>query len=246
LRDETPNQSSNPYMDDPDAGASGPCGLLQGSPASNVILAWLLRDLGDHVDGNCRLFVFADNFILVARDMASCRRNVDTLTSHLGRECIGPLVLHGEFHQPGWSFEALGYGFWYDALSGRWQVDFSRANVEKIFGRMKDAIAHDLEAGRVEPVELERVARRAITGFRAVTNADKFVEVQIELARDDLAKNECELRGQLRESLSDTVSDDDVEALIGLIRTRERVLYRSQTTAGRCNRLPEIRGNAPI
>jgi len=46
---------------------SGPAGLMQGSPASNVILAWLLREAPCPDSEDWLLFVYADDLIVVAR-----------------------------------------------------------------------------------------------------------------------------------------------------------------------------------
>ena len=54
-----------------DGGSNRPQGLMQGSPASNMILAYLLKDLrvGQHEDAKTMLY--ADDFIIMAKSEAA-------------------------------------------------------------------------------------------------------------------------------------------------------------------------------
>lgn len=71
--------------------ASGPSGLLQGSPASSVILAWLLKDIpaGD----GARVLLCFDNIVVAARTPDGTRQAMDTVTAYLGHSPAGPLAL---------------------------------------------------------------------------------------------------------------------------------------------------------
>ena len=223
------------YRDNHHASASGPCGLIQGSATSNLILAWLLRDLSKILGSDCRVFVYVDNIILATRDEASCRRIVQTLTSHLQRPCIGPLALKGHVQDAREGFEALGYAFWHNSLTGKWDVDFSGANTHKIFRRLSEALERDEEAGVLEPIELERAARQIITGFSAITDAADFVELQIEHGRDQLFPNEIRLRMEIHRRLGEqtSMSTGDLDMVVAMTRERERALLRHRGQGGR-------------
>lgn len=96
----------------PDQRTSGPQGLVQGSPASSIILAWLLNQIT--LPGDVRLFIFADNLAVSARDDTTCRAAVDMLIEYFLRDCpTGPLALcPPEFAGPGTDpFTFLSYEF---------------------------------------------------------------------------------------------------------------------------------------
>lgn len=95
-----------------DQRTSGPQGLVQGSPASNIILAWLFNQIT--LPGDVRLFIFADNLAVAAKDDTTCRAAVDMLIAYFLRDCpTGPLALCSpEFAGPGTEpFTFLSYEF---------------------------------------------------------------------------------------------------------------------------------------
>jgi hypothetical protein len=71
--------------------ASGPTGLLQGSPASNIILAWLLKDVPTSDDA--KVMLCFDNIVVAARSPAGSRQMMETLTAYLRQSPAGPLAL---------------------------------------------------------------------------------------------------------------------------------------------------------
>lgn len=71
--------------------ASGPTGLLQGSPASSIILAWLLKDIPTSDDA--RVMLCFDNIVVAARTPAGSRGMIETLTAYLRHSPAGPLAL---------------------------------------------------------------------------------------------------------------------------------------------------------
>ncbi|GAB1361326.1 hypothetical protein MASR1M32_05620 [Rhodobacter sp.] len=71
--------------------AGGPSGLLQGSPASSVILAWLLKDIPTSDDA--RVMLCFDNIVVAARTPDGTRELIETLTAYLGNSPAGPLAL---------------------------------------------------------------------------------------------------------------------------------------------------------
>ena len=89
--------------------ASGPKGLMQGSPASNIILAWLLNSIPSADDA--KVMLCFDNIVVAARTMAACREMVDTLTAHFERCSAGPLALCDPEFADNTPMEFLGYVF---------------------------------------------------------------------------------------------------------------------------------------
>lgn len=71
--------------------ASGPTGLLQGSPASSAILAWLLKDIPTSMDA--RVVLCFDNIMVAARTAAGCKGMMETLTAYFRHCPAGPLAM---------------------------------------------------------------------------------------------------------------------------------------------------------
>ncbi|PRY19288.1 reverse transcriptase (RNA-dependent DNA polymerase) [Aliiruegeria haliotis] len=89
--------------------ASGPKGLMQGSPASSIILAWLLNGIPSRDDA--RVMIFADNLVVAARTPAGSREMVNTLVAHFERCPAGPLALCEPEFADNTPLSFLGYLF---------------------------------------------------------------------------------------------------------------------------------------
>ena len=70
---------------------SGPMGLMQGSPASSTILAWLLSKIPSMT--GARVFVCADNILVAATSEHRCRAMIDALAQYFAGCSFGPLTL---------------------------------------------------------------------------------------------------------------------------------------------------------
>lgn len=103
------NTGSASYSYDTTHKASGPKGLMQGSPISGIILAWLLN--GIPTQKNARVFLCFDNLIVLARTPSETRAMVHTLAAHF-RQCpAGSLALCEPEFADNTPIEFLGYRF---------------------------------------------------------------------------------------------------------------------------------------
>ena len=106
--------------------ATGPRGLMQGSPLSSVILAWLLN--GTPTSEDARAFLCFDNLIVLARSPNETRAMIDTLAAHFERCPAGPLALHEPTYADNEPVEFLGYLF----DPSRPEIGLSYGALEKI------------------------------------------------------------------------------------------------------------------
>ncbi|MEP4987078.1 MAG: hypothetical protein ABJV68_05220, partial [Paracoccaceae bacterium] len=93
----------------PSLEARGPKGLMQGSPISGIILAWLLN--GIPTTDDVRVFLCFDNLIVMARTPAETRAMLKTLAVHFEQCSAGPLALCEAEYADGEAIEFLGYLF---------------------------------------------------------------------------------------------------------------------------------------
>jgi hypothetical protein len=163
-------------------GRHGPRGLLQGSPASNLILAWLLNDMPSVLPPDCALFLLTDNVLVAARTEEMCREMEQTLVRYFAEHRAGPFVLHGEITSIGRGFERAGYEFELSLLRGV-QVGPSGANTVKFYSSLYAALERDFQAGHVEPTESRRVLSAKLSGFRATTDFESWREAELEHLR---------------------------------------------------------------
>lgn len=178
--------------------AAGPNGLMQGSPASNIAMAYLLRDLSWPCSDDVRVLVYCDDFFIVGRTIEDCRVVEDALTRYLAGCPFGPLtLLRKETSESGY-FEALGYGFVRDNISGTWSVDLSVQNHDKLEALHEAAVAEDLCAGFMLPHMGDALVGKRLESFRAVTDRGAIEERYHVSGHDSLIPNECSLRGRAR------------------------------------------------
>lgn len=124
---------------------SGPRGLLQGSPVSNLILAWLLNDMP--VPERAMVLICADNIAIAAADPTTRQAAIDTLVAYFERDCpAGPLNLcPAVYAGPGTEpLDFLSYEFDPDQ-SG---ISIAHAALSKLEGRLADLEA-DFEDGKL-------------------------------------------------------------------------------------------------
>lgn len=89
--------------------ARGPRGLMQGSPLTGLILAWLLNGIPSRDDA--RAYLCFDNLIVLARSPSASRAMVDTLAAHFEQCSAGPLALCDATFADEFPVEFLGYVF---------------------------------------------------------------------------------------------------------------------------------------
>lgn len=177
--------------------AAEPTGLMQGSPASNIAMTYLLRDLSWPLGDDVRVLVYCDDFFIVGRSMEDCRVVEDALAEFLARCSFGPLtLLRKETSESGY-FEALGYGFTRYARPDEWSVDLSVKNHDKLEALHEAALAEDERAGFMLPHSGDALVRKRLESFRQVTDRDA-IEARYHASGVDGLSNNCnDLRGRV-------------------------------------------------
>ena len=116
--------------------ASGPKGLLQGSPASSVILAWLLKDIPTSDDA--RVMLCFDNIVVAARTPDGTRGMMETLTAYLGHSPAGPLAKCDATFADNEPLEFLG-GLFDPARPDIGIASETMSRIERMLGEMEEA-----------------------------------------------------------------------------------------------------------
>lgn len=176
---EIPIRSDGSPYGAEEVGRTRPRGLLEGSAASDALLAVLLDDLPSHFDEAVRLFVYGDNIVAVAREAGDISRAEATLIRHLAGCSEGPFILGWRFRvSPGEPFEHLGYQIWQQP-DGRVEVQHSASNWLKAMKKLESL------AGSFHFKTPEALAAQILNGFPAVT--EEYRTGLIYLAEDELA-----------------------------------------------------------
>ncbi|WP_162238957.1 reverse transcriptase domain-containing protein [Methylobacterium sp. Leaf85] len=177
---------SYPY-DDHTIERNGPRGLMQGSPASNVIISWFFNDLPGVLQTECVPFLLADDVLVVAEGVEDCREIEKTLTGYFAGHRAGPFVLSGGITTIGDGFERAGYGFRRRGLNEQDVViEPSLANYGRILEAAENGQLTDKEKGRVEPIAGKQALNARLSGFSAMSDLDSFRDEVTAGMRHDL------------------------------------------------------------
>ena len=169
---------------------NGPTGLMQGSPASNLILAYLLRGIPqpDHKDWD--VFLYTDDLILVGRADEVLDRVEKRLTEFFGQERLGPFTLVPKAAGRGGWFEYLGYEFRHDPYrandaNGGWCVDLPQGKWDEF---AKDVRREALAFYRINPpwadFDIEGLFARKLTGYPSLTDPEIAAETLLTAVPD--------------------------------------------------------------
>lgn len=162
---------------------SGPQGLLQGSPASNIILAWLLRSIPN--DDNVAVLLCFDNIAVAGRTAEVTRQMMDTLADFFRRFPAGPLELHDYQYTNGENdlLEFLGYSF--DPQNAGPAI--AATSLDKMEDVLQKAEAADLSQRPLLPTELMHALRSRRNGFAAAAEGNLDMSRLVDSARDAAA-----------------------------------------------------------
>lgn len=158
-------------------GASGPEGLLQGSPCSNVALAYLLQDIPqpDPTDG-C-ILLYGDDIVALSRTPAIAEWVDQAIAQYFGQPSLGPLHLHRRAAGHHGHFEYLGYEFLYSEVAGDWHVSLSARNWEKLANlRNEEALTHWPMYGSGVDIHIRRRIMNSLSAHRSLSDADAICE----------------------------------------------------------------------
>lgn len=160
---------------------NGPTGLLQGSPASNLILNWLLNDIPSVLSQDRMTFLFSDNILVAATSEEECQVDEQTLGRYFAEHPAGPFDLTGEvvsIRQGG--MEKSGYQFEISLRSNDVEIAVSGGNFQKLAGALLTAIEVDVEARRTSPDSACKFFSDWLAGFPAITDRSTFLEAVVE------------------------------------------------------------------
>lgn len=164
----------------------GPRGLLQGAPASNLVLAWLLNGMPGVLPPGCMPFLLTDNVLVAAHTEDECRRAEQTLLRYFAEHPAGPFVLgSSEIVSAQEDFERAGYEY---IKVGRDSVEIAPdgLNLYRMYSSFYEAVQNDAKAGRRVPTGSLQSLRRKLSGFRAMTDLEGFWISQVEHMFGDL------------------------------------------------------------
>lgn len=161
-------------------GASGPDGLMQGSPSSNVVLAYLLQNVPqpDPMDG-C-ILLFGDDLIALSRTSTIADRVDNAVTRFFGQPTLGPLQLQRRAIGNCGNFEYLGYEFLYSEINRDWHVSLSAGNWQKLGQiRNEEALRHWPLHGTWVDNHVARRMMRSLAGHPALTEPENVCKALV-------------------------------------------------------------------
>lgn len=168
-------------------GRNGPRGLLQGSPASNLILASLLNDLPGALPAGCKPFLLADDVLVLTHTDEECRRVETALSLYLEGHHAGPFALVTKFigHIGTIGFDRAGYNYSLGpSFAAEIGIDFR--NIEKMLAECQVAIERDAERGRMVSWQTVHMLQAKLSGFSAVSDPEPLVRLVFDHMFDEL------------------------------------------------------------
>lgn len=159
---------------------SEPQGLMQGSPASSIILAWLLNGIPTGTDQ--AVILCFDNVAVAAQDRERCRAMMDNLVEWFATRCpAGPLELcQIAYASPGDDpLEFLGYSFDPDRV----EPGISQKSLKNLEVSLGEAEARDMDMSQLWPNGIWQALRDFRRGFPAATDDDllQYVETSADI-----------------------------------------------------------------
>lgn len=161
-------------------GASGPEGLLQGSPSSNVALAYLLQDLPQPCPQDGCILLFGDDLIALSRTAMIAERVDRTVTQFFEQPSLGPLHLHRRATGNGGHFEYLGYEFTFSEVASDWHVNLSVRNWDKLArARNDEALRHWPMYGSGVDFHIRRRMMMSLSGHPALSDTEGVADALV-------------------------------------------------------------------
>jgi hypothetical protein len=159
--------------------ANGPRGLLQGSPASNIVLAMLFSSLAPQIEPHdCTVINVSDNFFVAAKNDATLEAIIALLREYLHDHCAGPFELkhNSRTVEVGQDFEFIGYRF--ERSGDHVTIDIGEDRLAEFEDALEEALELDLARYDPRASEATFVIMQFLGGYRAASNW--------ELRREDL------------------------------------------------------------
>jgi hypothetical protein len=153
-------------------GKSGPTGLMQGSPASNAILANLFKDMPLPDPELVFLGFYCDDIVILAKRCEDLDRVEQELAGYLGQAWLGPLTAHRKRTSYSTSFDFLGYEFscadgGYKAVGEAWTIGLSAENFCRLMRAHEDGLCLDCAEGRRTSFHARSALRQFVQHYPA-------------------------------------------------------------------------------
>lgn len=217
--------SEGTYMEN--SNVVGPNGLMQGSPASNIALAYLLRGLKWPNSKNVVVFIYCDDFFIVGKTMEDCRVVEDALADYLARCSFGPLTLSRKETSETGYFEALGYGIARCPIDGIWSADLSVRNHDKLEALYEAAVKEDELAGFLLPHKADALLKKRMKSFAGASKKEAIKARYHDSGADSLNANLNALRARVRmDGEARGLSEDAIEFAVEAALRHEAEISR--------------------
>lgn len=200
--------------------ASGPRGLIQGSPASSAILASLLNTIA--LSGDVKVFICFDNIAVAAKDPAGSRATVKTLADLLKGFSAGPFALCDAIYADNVPMEFLGYLFDPD----RTDIGLADRAFVKLTESLILAEGADITAGKEFPLHVWKAFRDFRNGYAAVD--DMYAELAGFLDHSAYLADRTELARLYHANLFQP-SGTEVGDFLNIVTARVKTIKRRKT-----------------
>jgi hypothetical protein len=162
---------------------NGPQGLLQGSPASNIILAQFFKSMGAAVEPHdCKLIVYSDNILIAAKSDEARNAITALIREYLHEHPAGPFDLKDNSRNVplGEAFEFLGYRLAPSETSVH--ISMSFWGQERLHDTIEEATERDIARGDGRATETVEAITDHFGGYRAIDNWELLREEAIRAA----------------------------------------------------------------
>ena len=160
---------------------------MQGSPSSNVILAYLLQHAPQPDPQDGCILLFGDDLIALSRTPTIADRVDLAVTQFFEQPTLGPLQLHRHAFGHLGNFEYLGYEFIYSEIEADWHVTLSAKNWSKLERiRNEEALRHWPMYGSGVDFHIRRKIMQSLGGHNALSAPNDILETLISGGWDNL------------------------------------------------------------
>jgi hypothetical protein len=182
--DVTDPSISDPYMTT--EGTSGPTGIMQGSPAANLIFANILQSMPQPSPSRAVVGMFGDDLIVLARSEEICDEVETQIDQFLGQESVGPLILRHTNPECDNAFEYLGYEFRKAPLANEWTIGLSHRNQMKLIRKWREIVfaAHAATRSGIPLYDRSPIIQ-SLQGHQSLTDRAGTLEQILQAGPDD-------------------------------------------------------------
>lgn len=156
----------------------GPSGLMQGSPASNIIFAYflngILNDLPECED--TKVIVCFDNIVIASRTDAGLQEMSNTLAGTLRQCCAGPFELHPPVYSNDEGFEFLGYHL---SADGR-TIGIAPSRLSKLEAKLGELESLSADRPTVDIIGIWKAIASFANGYSRISDPREQLSLYLE------------------------------------------------------------------